>query len=351
MNKPEDIIAIANFVRETQLKYGNPAGIDPEELSAWSRDMGLKNRSETIFYAGMYPYMGYAETALMLEYVVKKNGLEFSSLLNWLEKGKYLGYEKNMKDLIRIIRSPVARLGSIAGISSDVLRQLRDIARGVEERVTLYGNILKKGVGLLEKSGIDFAYLGKDEPDSGVVLHTFGFLDEFREHANTVNKKLQSMGVRRIITMDPISGIVFKSFYPAFVREFNVDVKHIVEVLRPEEKKEMVGRVVYHDPCFLARNWKITEEPRKLMSGAGYRVLDPPNSREKTRCDGGATEYQDPVGSVKQSQIRLSELISTGEKNVVTACPACLMLFRVGNHFMGGDARIKDIVEILSGGD
>ncbi|MGC9126931.1 MAG: hypothetical protein ACP5HV_05530 [Thermoplasmata archaeon] len=54
---------------------------------------------------------------------------------------------------------------------------------------------------------------------------------------------------------------------------------------------------------------------------------------------------------MKQSQIRLNELLSTGEKNVVTSCPACLMLFRVGNYFSGGDARIIDIVELLNGGD
>ncbi|MBD6956059.1 MAG: (Fe-S)-binding protein [Thermoplasmata archaeon] len=351
INKPEDILAIASFVKETQLKYGNPAGIDPKDLSEWSRDLGLKRRGETIFYAGMYPYMGYAETALMLEYIVKKNGLEFSSLLNWLDKARYLGYEKNMKDLIRIIRSPVARLGTVAGISSDVLKKLREIAGGVDERVNVYNDILRKGVKVLKNSGIEFAYLAEEEPDSGVVLHTFGFLDEFKDHAKNVTEKFRSLGVKRIITMDPITGIVFKSFYPSFVEDFNIDVRHIVEVLKPSERKELLGQVVYHDPCFLARHWKLTEEPRKLMAGAGYRVLDPPNNRDKTRCDGGATEYQDPIGSVKQSQIRLNELLSTGEKNVVTSCPACLMLFRVGNYFSGGDARIIDIVELLNGGD
>jgi len=351
INKAEDILAIANFVKKTQLRYGNPTGIDPKDLSEWSKGLGLKKRGETIFYAGMYPYMGYAETALMLEYVVKKNGLEFSTLLNWLDKAKYLGYEKNMKDLIRIIRSPVARLGSIAGISSDVLKTLREIAGGVEEGVALYENFLRKGVKLLMNGGIDFAYLGEDEPDSGVVLHTFGFLDKFKDHALKVSEKLKSLGVKRIITMDPISGIVFKLFYPTFVNDFNFDVRHIVEVLKPKERMDIVGQVVYHDPCFLARHWKLTEEPRNLMRGAGFKVIDPTNNRDKTRCDGGATEYQDPIGSVRQSQIRLNELISTGEKNVVTSCPACLMLFRVGNYFSKGDAKIMDIVEVLNGGD
>lgn len=350
INKPEDILAIAKFVKETQLKYGNPAGLNPKELSSWSIGLNLKNRSETIFYAGMYPYMGYAETALMLEYVMKKNNLEFSTLLNWLEKAKYLGYEKNMIDLIRIIKSPVARLGSIAGITSDILKQLREIASGVDERVSVYKDILKSGVNILKKNVDDFAYLGGEEPDSGVVLHTFGYLDEFSEHAKMVNEKFKSFGVKRIITMDPISGIVFKSFYPTFVKDFNIEVKHIVEIIKPNQKNINMGSVVYHDPCFLARHWKLTEEPRILMKSAGYIVIDPPNNREKTRCDGGATEYQDPVGSVNQSQIRLRELLSTGEKNVVTSCPACIMLFRVGNYFMKGDAEIKDIVEILNGG-
>jgi len=108
-------------------------------------------------------------------------------------------------------------------------------------------------------------------------------LEDFSEVANGV--KLKEYGVKSIITMDPITATVFKKFYPQFVQGFDIDVKHVTEVLKPEGQKEQKDKVVYHDPCYLARYLRITEEPRNLISSSGYKVVDPPNNRLRTRCD------------------------------------------------------------------
>jgi len=345
-NRYRDIITMANFVREAQLKYGNPAGLTPKEISKWSDGLGIKKRGETIFYSGMYPYMGYAEIALKMEYLIKKENLEISELLKWFSMATIIGYEKNMKGLVKLLSSPLSSLGKITGISEKTLKTLREISKDVEKVNDLYQEKLRKGAIILQKSGIDFAYLGEEEPDSGVVFHTLGFLDEFKEHARKTYGKFKEFGVKRIITMDPITGIAFKSFYPAIIGEFDIEVKHFVEVVNINESVKK-DTVVFHDPCYLARHWKLIKEPRILLKKSGYDVIDPPNSGEKTRCDGGATEYQDPIGSVRESEIRLKELLSTGQKNVVTACPACLMLFRVGKDFSGMDANLFDIVDLL----
>ncbi len=345
-NRYADIITMAQFVRETQLKYGNPAGLTPQELSKWSAGLNIKNRGETVFYTGMYPYMGYAEVALKMEYLIKKENLEISDLLKWFSRATIIGYQKNMKGLVRLLSSPFSGLGKIAGISQKTIETLREISKDVEKVNDLYQEKLRKGAVILQKTGIDFAYLGEDEPDSGVVLHTMGFLDEFKEHAEKTHKKLKELGVKKIITMDPITGIAFKSFYPQLLGNFDIEVKHFVEVINLNENVRK-DTVVFHDPCYLARHWKLVSQPRILLKKSGFDVVDPPNSGEKTRCDGGATEYQDPIGSVRESQIRLKELLSTGQKNVVTACPACLMLFRVGKDFSEMDAKLFDIVDLI----
>lgn len=345
----EDILTIINFIRESMSKYGNPVGLAGDELSIWSKNLGLKKTGETIFYAGMYTYMGYAETALMLEYLLKSRGMKISDLLKWVDKASKLGYEKNMKSIVKLLSSPLSLLGRLIGISEDLLSSLRDIARGVNERNAVYHAKLVKGVKLLESSGIDFAYLGSDEPESGVALNTFGLLEEFKKHAENVYSRLKSFGVKRIITMDPISGAALKFYYPDFVDGFDIEVEHITQVLSPKLiKSKGVGSIVYHDPCPLVRHWKTINEPRNLLAAAGFKVIDPPNSREKTRCDGGATEYQDSIGSVRQAQIRLNELLSTGQNKVVTTCPVCIMLFRVGNYVSSLNAEVYDIVDLIS---
>ncbi len=343
----KDIMIVAEFVKEAQLKYGNPAGISPKELASWSKGLGLKERGPTIFYSGMYNYMGYAESALIIEYLVKSNGLSFSTLLDMLNKVRWLGHERNLKGLFEIARSPLMRFGSLLNVPPELVNKIKIVASEAEKRNEVYKNILAKSALILKKSGIDFAYLSENEPDTGIALHTFGLLREFEEYANGVYKKLKDYGVKEIITPDPISGTVFRSFYPRFVDGFDIEVKHITEVLSPNSSNGKRGDVVFHDPCYLARYWKITEKPRELLKGAGYNVIDPPNNRERTRCDGGATEFQDPVGSVTSAQIRLKELLSTGTNSVVTSCPACVMLLRVGNYFFGSDARVYDITELL----
>ena len=342
-----EIFAVLNFTKETILKYGNPVGVPQEELSQWSDGLNLKERGETIFYTGMYSYMGYAETALLLEYTAKKEGMSIAQMLDMAKKARYLGYKSTMKDVIRLLKSPMSSLGKLLGVSSETLAKLRKIAEENDSRNQYYWGVLRKGVNLLQSYGVDIAYLGKNEPDSGVALHTFGLLDDFTEVANSVYKKLKEYGVKRIITMDPITATVFKKFYPQFLNGFDVEVKHISEVLKPSGQKEQKEKVVYHDPCYLARYLRVTEEPRNLISASGFKVIDPPNNRLRTRCDGGGVEYTDPEAAVRTAKIRLDELLATGTSNVVTSCPACDMMFRAAGYVSNVSFKLYDLVEVL----
>lgn len=342
-----EIFSVLNFTKETILKYGNPVGVPQEELSQWSKGLNIKSRGETIFYTGMYSYMGYAETALLLEYTAKKEGLSIAQMLDLAKKAKYLGYKSTMKDVIRLLNSPLSSLGKIMGVSSETLSKLKAIAEGNDKRNEYYWGVLRKGVQVLQSNGVDIAYLGKDEPDSGVALHTFGLLDDFADFANGVYKRLKDFGVKKIITMDPITATAFKKFYPQFVNGFDIEVKHISEVIKPASQKEQKEKVVYHDPCYLARYLRVTEEPRNLITASGFKVIDPPNNRLRTRCDGGGVEYTDPEAAINTAKIRLDELLATGTNNIVTSCPACDMMFRAAGYVSNVNFKLYDLVEVL----
>lgn len=95
--------------------------------------------------------------------------------------------------------------------------------------------------------------------------------------------------------------------------------------LRDEKIKE---RVTYHDPCNIARNGKITEEPREILNRICEDFVEmTPNRTENYCCGGGGGTVSideirafrtGPMGKRKADQIR-----ATGAKYLVAPCANC----------------------------
>lgn len=94
-------------------------------------------------------------------------------------------------------------------------------------------------------------------------------------------------------------------------------------------KKDRIGaRVTYHDPCNIARNGRITEEPRELLRAICKDFVEmTPNRTENYCCGGGGgTVSIDEIrkfrtgsmGKRKSDQIR-----DTGAEFVVSPCANC----------------------------
>ena len=95
--------------------------------------------------------------------------------------------------------------------------------------------------------------------------------------------------------------------------------------LKDEKIKE---RVTYHDPCNIARNGKITEEPREILNRICEDFVEmTPNRTENYCCGGGGGTVSideirafrtGPMGKRKADQIR-----ATGAKYLVAPCANC----------------------------
>lgn len=128
---------------------------------------------------------------------------------------------------------------------------------------------------------------------------------------------------------------VFKRLAPTWFSDFNFKVKSIIELVADyvkEGRLEIRNKVVkepitYHDPCQLARNGGVVEEPRKLLRlvAENYRELTP--SREKNWCCGSGGglvaipelyELRMKAGKVKAEQIKRA-----GARIMATACENC----------------------------
>ena len=102
----------------------------------------------------------------------------------------------------------------------------------------------------------------------------------------------ENYGVERIVTSSPHCYNVFKNEYEGLKAE----VFHYTQLLCEKLDngllkltKELKKKVIYQDPCFLGKQNKIFEEPRKLISSIpGVELLE--YDREKERsvcCEGG----------------------------------------------------------------
>ncbi len=125
-------------------------------------------------------------------------------------------------------------------------------------------------------------------------------------------------------------------FAPTFCGPDAPEVVHFVqytwEQLRagkiPLKDERIEERTTYHDPCNIARNGKITEEPREILKVLCKDFVEMTPNRQDNYCcgGGGGTVSIDeirpfrtgPMGKRKADQIR-----ATGAKYVVAPCANC----------------------------
>jgi Fe-S oxidoreductase len=88
----------------------------------------------------------------------------------------------------------------------------------------------------------------------------------------------------------------------------------------------MREKATYHDPCQLARNGGVIEEPRRVLRAVAADFVEMSPNREENWCCGGGgglvamgeEDFRMRSGRVKAEQMR-----STGAAVVVTACENC----------------------------
>ncbi len=319
---------IVKFASENTREIGDVLGIGSKLRVRWAEGLLDKGPVKgTIFYAGeMYPVMGYAEGAFRLM--------------------------KRLEGLMDI--NSLAKIGPIMRKLGIYTIGARTLWGKSNER---YENALRDSVYVLKNLGVKMGYLFEEEPPSGVALHTYGLLKEFREHARWVQRKFEELGVKRIITLDPIVTTAFRLYYPEFLENWDVETTHFVEVVarRMAEQgiKLRLGRrekITYHDPCYLARTLGIVDEIRFIISRIeGLDYLEPPRPGVNTGCSGvGGLELTQPLQARKVSLDRVKELIETGAEKVYTSCPACIMMLRTGFDALGYRTDVNDLASLIA---
>ncbi len=312
LNVKEILLLMVNETR----RRGIPLPIDSSVIGKWSYGLDLPRRGSTLLYTGgLYQLMPYINA--LVKYLEVLESRPSGSFL--LKAARKLG------------------LTGLAGA----------IAKPDRKEVEYSHRVLRAIVKLLKSAGVDFAYDPEVDGYSGVLLYDMGLDEVFGEHARKVYEKLKSAGAREIITIDPHTTYIMTKVYPEFIEDFDLKVSNYLQLLaeRGYKANSRGGNVVIHDPCLYARELGIIEEPRKLLSNAGYKIIEPRRSRRLTYCCGGPVESIAPRLSNKIATMRVKELSEAG-KRVVTLCPICLAnLSRAGKEVLS----IDDISLYLAG--
>jgi Fe-S oxidoreductase len=295
MYNPRDIInLIAANVRKTR----NPFGISNSQINTWWREApGFTRRpGDALLLTGlMYQSIPYIEAT--------------TRYLEHLEGSRWADYLRFAR-LSRYIPSFLVGRGFSLLTSKASMQQ--------------FNGILQAICRLLTKSGVDFFYHPEMDFYSGILLYDLGDQEGFVEHARSVARTLKLHGVRKIITVDPHTTYALKELYPKYTG-VSFEVQPYFALLPPNEVSRGNGRppVAIHDPCFYGRYLKLSEGPRRLLTGLGLTYAEVRNCGEFTSCCGGPAESVSPALNREILGRRVAELKASGAP-VVTFCPICL---------------------------
>ncbi len=180
-----------------------------------------------------------------------------------------------------------------------------------------------------------------------------GLINEAKKAAEQLRKEIEEKKVKTLISSCPGCTLTFREVYPSFFKDWRIKSLHISELLIKKGKKmkkagvkESLPRIIYHDPCHLARGLDIVSQPRKILRTQGYDVLEFDKAGKESICcgAGGGVALLWPEEAKAVGERKIEEALDSGADVLATFCPLC-------EHALTGAARgrieIKDIIELL----
>jgi hypothetical protein len=304
-------------------RTGDPLGFRHTYWTKWANGLGLPTGGKTVLItARMYQ---------MLPYVIQTTDMVASIKPLLAIKG----FDKVLTLSNRLVGETMIRLKARS-----------------EKKIQSKGIKVLRGIlAALNRIGQAPAYLYEEEPYSGVLLYDLGLEDGIAPHIGKVYELLKGHGVEEVITVDPHTTFMLKEIYPEYIENYDIQVKHYLEILSEEKGdfgkinyKKLPKEFVIHDSCIMTRDLGIVEQARKVAAKLGIHLLDPENTKLDTACCGGPVEYAFADLSEKISGIRIQELASVC-KNILVMCPICLVNLRKYEKELG--IKVWDMGELL----
>ncbi len=214
---------------------------------------------------------------------------------------------------------------------------------------------------ILDKAGVSYAILGKEEACTGDPARRAGneFLFQMMAYQNI--QILNGYGIKKIVTTCPHCFNTLKNEYPELGGNYEV-IHHttLLQQLIDEGKIKMKEggsfkgkRITYHDSCYLGRSNQIYEAPRYILEKLDAELVEMKRCRSNGLCcgAGGAQMFkEDEPGNSRINIERTDEALSLEPSVIAAACPFCntMMTDGVKNREKESSVQVLDIAEIIA---
>lgn len=215
---------------------------------------------------------------------------------------------------------------------------------------------------ILDKVGIKFAILGKEEMCTGDPARRSGNEFLFQMMAYNNIQMLNGYGIKKIVTTCPHCYNTLKNEYPPLGGTYDV-IHHttLLQQLIDEGKIKLKEggsfkgkKITYHDSCYLGRANGIYEAPRKVLEALNAELVEMKRCRSNGLCcgAGGAQMFkEEEKGETRVNWERTNEAIATGANVIAAACPFCNTMMTDGVKVAEKEDAVKvlDIAELIAG--
>ncbi|MBI4301755.1 MAG: (Fe-S)-binding protein [Chloroflexi bacterium] len=210
---------------------------------------------------------------------------------------------------------------------------------------------------ILLRAEVDFGILGMEESCTGDPARRMGNEYLFQIMAQRNIEVLNGYNVKKIVTQCPHCYNTLKNEYPQFGGNYEV-IHHsqflaqLIEQGRLKLNSEIVGKIAYHDPCYLGRYNDIYDSPRQVMKALpGTKAVELEPHHHKSFCcgAGGGRMWMEESLGTRINQRRTEHAIQAGADIVATACPFCLQMFEDGIKGKGVEESLHalDLAELV----
>jgi Fe-S oxidoreductase len=221
--------------------------------------------------------------------------------------------------------------------------------------------ITKAFATILDKVGMKFAILGKEEACTGDPARRAGNEFLFQMMAYNNIQILNGYGIKKIVTTCPHCFNIFKNEYIELGGQFEV-IHHTTLLqqlidegrIKLKEGGSFKGKkITYHDSCYLGRGNDIYEAPRKVLEALDADLVEMKRCRSNGLCcgAGGAQMFKEEErGDIRVNLERTNEAIDTGASIIAAACPFCntMMTDGVKNREKENEVAVLDVAEIVA---
>jgi glycolate oxidase iron-sulfur subunit len=279
--------SVAKMIVSATLKYNNPIALKSD--ISWAKGISFNYESDILLYTGaMYHLM--------------PNSKALSSLK-----------QKFGDSMTETFAKFIVKMPSLLKLSAGIYD------RHLKEKM---GSYLHDIALLLTDAGVQFTYLGAEEPYPGTFLHDLGYVNEFKQYALKVTKLFRAHRIKRIITVDPHTYELLKYVYPEYVPDFDFEVYHYLDFIKNLSFEKDDSLITYHEPCHFVLRDIAYNVPKEILENICSLKM-PARNGKSNMCCGGPDEMIYTSLSESVSDARFLELKGTGSKKIITACPIC----------------------------